>query len=318
MTEKSPLYPPESIDWNRVDLNSPFNLTATLKSGQSFRWSQNENGVWLGVVGKVAMALWQAENGPDSPLFWQTFPEAGQWTAVEDYFRLNVDLEPLYRDWILNEQAMEFAVKTFRGLRILRQPPEECFFGFQCATCNTVVKIERSVRKLAERYGESIACPHLNVVETLKPLYVFPSLTALAGADERELRADLWGYRAPRVINLAKHLLTLPEGWLISQRGVSHAEARTSLTKMHGIGAKLADCISLFCLDKDESVPVDTHVWQIACNLFTPELRGKSLTPKVYDTIVDGWRNRFGGYAGWAQQYLFAAELKRPASSITR
>jgi 3-methyladenine DNA glycosylase/8-oxoguanine DNA glycosylase len=76
-----------------------------------------------------------------------------------------------------------------------------------------------------------------------------------------------------------------------------------------GVGAKVADCVSLFSLDKDDAIPGDTHVRQMVERHYAPELAGKSLTPTVYAAIGDALRNRFGPMAGWAQQYLFYEDL---------
>jgi N-glycosylase/DNA lyase len=282
-------------------------LTATLRSGQSFRWRQDAQGVWWGAVEKTVLALWQQEGEPDSPLYAQTFPVPNQWALLRDYFRLDVDLDALYADWIRREPRIAEAVDAFRGLRILRQPPLECFVAFQCATCNTVVKIERSVHKLAQRYGEPIVT---GLPDPPFPFHAFPTFEALARADEAALRADLWGYRAPRVIALARHLLTYPDGWLESLRSAPYADAHAALCELHGIGAKVADCICLFSLDKDDATPIDTHIRQIAHRLFHSELAHKSLTPAVYQTLADAYRQRFSPFTGWAQQYLFFAELK--------
>jgi N-glycosylase/DNA lyase len=102
-----------------------------------------------------------------------------------------------------------------------------------------------------------------------------------------------------------------PPGWLESLRDVPYRDAHAALTGLFGVGAKLADCICLFALDKDAAVPVDTHVRQIAVELFVPGLAGKSLTPRIYDAIAAAYRDRFGDYAGWAQQYLFFGRLRR-------
>ncbi len=278
-------------------------LRATLTSGQAFRWRESAEGIWLGTVERTAIALRQSPQGAPRRFEWQTFPTPNQWRVVADYLRLEVPLEDLYADWESVEPSLAEATRRFRGLRILRQPPQECFFAFQCATCNTVVKIERSVKKLAERYGEPIETP-------FGILHAFPALDALANADEAVLRGDLWGYRAPRVINLARHLLAKPPLWLESLREAPYLEAKAELVALHGIGAKIADCICAFCLDKDSATPVDTHIRQITCRLFRPDLEGKSLTPRVYDEIAREWHSRFGEYAGWAQQYLFLAEMQ--------
>ena len=304
-------------DWNREECaGNPFHLSATLASGQSFRWQQDVSGVWWGVVGETVIAAGQAESEPDSPLYWQTYPEPNRRALVRDYFHLDVDLPKLYAEWIAAEPQMGAAITAFRGLRILRQPPAECFFAFQCATCNTVVKIERSVRKLAQRYGALLPLPPGQPYPFSSPFHAFPTIAALAEADEKALRADLWGYRAPRVIALARHLQTLPSDWLLSLRARPTAEVQAELVALHGIGAKIADCISLFALDKDEVAPIDTHTRQIAVRLFRPDLANASLTPRIYAALRDEYHFRFGSYAGWAQQYLFFAELRRAADYL--
>ncbi len=293
--------PEAEFDWNEIP--SPLlNLNATLRSGQCFRWRQDTCHIWWGTVEKTAIALWQDPYNPNASLLWQTFPELNRGAFVRDYLRLNVDLEALYSDWIATEPRMTEVIEKYKGLRILRQPPEECFFAFLCASCNTVVKIERSVFRLSERYGEPIEVPR-------GVCFAFPTMEALAEAEEQALRADLWGYRAPRVIALAKELSGRPKGWLRGLREVEHSAARAELVQLYGIGSKLADCICLFCLDKDSATPVDTHIWQLTCRLFRPDLVGKSLTPRVYSEIEQEWQGRFGDYAGWAQQYLFLGEL---------
>ncbi|HLV80576.1 MAG TPA: DNA glycosylase [Chthonomonadaceae bacterium] len=294
--------------WNASECaGQPLHLAATLTSGQVFRWRQDAEGVWWGAIGRRVVALRQEEGQPESPLFWQTFPEPDCWEIVADYLRLDVDLEALYTVWRLAEPRIAPALAAYRGLRILRQPPLECFIAFQCAACNTIVKIARSIRALAARYGAPI---ETGLRSEPFRFYAFPTLETLAGADEAALRADLWGYRAPRVIALARHLLTLTPGWLEGLREVPYAEAHAALARLFGVGAKLADCICLFALDKDAAVPVDTHVRQIACRLFLPEMAGKTLTPRVYDTIASAYRRRFGPFAGWAQQYLFLEKLR--------
>ena len=73
---------------------------------------------------------------------------------------------------------------------------------------------------------------------------------------------------------------------------------------------QVADCAALFCLDQAAVVPVDTHVWQIACRDLDPTLRAcKSLTPAVYERVGALFRARYGAHCGWAHSLLFAAEL---------
>jgi N-glycosylase/DNA lyase len=156
---------------------------------------------------------------------------------------------------------------------------------------------------LAARYGELVA-----EIEGER-FYTFPTIGALAQADENALRADLWGFRAPRVIEAARFLQNQPDDWLKALREVPRPDATRSLMGLFGVGAKIADCIALFGLWHDDAVPIDTHVRQIAVRLFRPELAARTLTPTVYEELAGLYRRKFGSYAGWAQQYLFMDEL---------
>ena len=55
----------------------------------------------------------------------------------------------------------------------------------------------------------------------------------------------------------------------------------------------------LFSLDKHDAIPVDTHVWQIATRYYLPQLRSKTLTPKLHKDVQGAFVQRFGLYAGW-------------------
>jgi len=119
-----------------------------------------------------------------------------------------------------------------------------------------------------------------------------------------------FGYRSKYIIGTAKKLLEMGgESALVELREKSTNEAHSFLTKLPGVGSKVASCVCLFSLDKHEDIPVDTHVWQIAIRDFKMDVKGKSLTKKVYKEIGDEFRRRFGIYAGWAHNVMFVADL---------
>jgi N-glycosylase/DNA lyase len=92
-------------------------------------------------------------------------------------------------------------------------------------------------------------------------------------------------------------------------RCLPYADAKAALTSLPGVGAKIADCVCLFSLGKHGAVPLDVHMTRVAKQLFSQARTMKTLTPKAYDEIADLFRQRFGEYSGWAQQYLFYNEL---------
>lgn len=65
----------------------------------------------------------------------------------------------------------------------------------------------------------------------------------------------------------------------------SNADVVGELTKLTGVGRKVADCVALFSLDRTSLVPVDTHVWQMALRYMDDTWTGNeksSLTAKRY------------------------------------
>jgi N-glycosylase/DNA lyase len=276
------------------------NIPATLASGQCFRWRVLPDGEWRGVIGESVVRL-----KPDvSGFWWQTYPTPNRFDVIERYFALDIDLVGLYEKWAGVSLDVQLSLQRNPGMRILRQEAGEVFFSFICASNNTIQKIRHSVSELARRYGRPIA--ELDG----QTYYAFPEAVALTSASEEALRKDMWGFRAPRLLGLARHASAQGEDWLNGLRELPYSVAHDELMSLFGIGAKIADCICLFGLQHDQAVPVDTHIRQIGVRLFRPELGPKTLTPSVYNAIGNLFRDNFGPYAGWAQQVLFFDELK--------
>ena len=223
---------------------------------------------------------------------------------IRDYFRLDVNLEDLSTEFLTADETLAPVLKDFQGLRVLRQDPVECLFSFLCTSAAPLHRIRKSVNGLCAAYGAAVTC------STDDTYYAFPTVERLALANVDEMRAMGLGYRARFVRATAEAVVERGGSqWLHALREASYADAHSELCKLPGVGAKIADCVCLFSLDKDQAIPVDTHIWQVAVNRYGIAANAKSLTPAVYKEIGDSLRDRFGPYAGWAQQYLFFADL---------
>ena len=133
-------------------------------------------------------------------------------------------------------------------------------------------------------------------------------------ATRRRRRSAGWVSATARSSSRARRALDAKEGgadaYLAALRGEkSYREAQTALGELPGVGPKVAACVCLFSLDKHGAIPVDTHVWQLAVEHYTPNLEGKSLTPRVMMEVEEAIVGVFGAYAGWAHNTLFVAEL---------
>ena len=76
------------------------------------------------------------------------------------------------------------------------------------------------------------------------------------------------------------------EAWLLSLRKRPFAEAIEQLTQLSGVGPKVAACIALFACDQHSAIPVDTHVWKLACKYYMPSVRSKTLTAKLHPQVM--------------------------------
>ncbi|HZV19968.1 MAG TPA: DNA glycosylase [Hyphomicrobiales bacterium] len=294
-------------------------LEHTLASGQAFRWKKDREGWWACALdvaipgngagechsppksGHIIMRLWQDRE----QVFYQTHPASGGFQQVREYFRLDTDLPALEAGWRRRGgQEIAQALESFSGLRVLRQDPVECLFSFLCSPAAPIHRIRRSLdslcRTLGVPLGEVAGVEH----------FAFPRVEHLAEASVGLLNKMGLGFRSENIRGTARELLAQGgASWLRGLRQVPYEDAKRALMAFPGVGAKVADCVCLFSLDKDEAVPIDVHMARVAKRLFPSCRRYNSLTKNAYAEASDCFRQRFGPHAGWAQQYLYYNEL---------
>lgn len=300
---------------------SEFHIQHTVICGQAFRWRLDGEGWWscllprtdpeTGEQRHTLVRLWQ----DDEAVYYQTGPRPFDFAFVRDYFRLGVDLPALTRGFVRADPVhIESAVRDFAGLRVIRQDPAECLFSFLCTSAAPLYRIRRTVAALCKEYGDTYPGGPVGGLEH----WAFPPVHRLAESSVPHLTGTGLGYRARYVKETAEQVMALGgPRWLLSLRRLPYAQAKAALLRLPGVGEKIADCVCLFSLDKDEAIPVDTHVRQIDRRTYAKDETkdggdapaAKSLTRAGYAQIGDRLRARFGPMAGWAQQYLFFEDL---------
>lgn len=283
---------------NSFRLGAPPNelrLDVTLNCGMSFLWQRSDDKTWRGIIANSDIQL---EQTPDDIICTLNYGDASI-NDVRSYFQLDTPLQPLINQWIQADPRLTNIAKAFPGLRVLCMDPFECLISFICSSANNIARITGMVNRLRSEYGE------------LAPsgAYLFPTASRIAECSSDELRKLGFGYRASYVVESARLIASQSDDWLMNLRLQDYATAHQALQTLPGIGAKVADCICLFALDKPGAIPVDTHVWQIARRDYGLFANAKSLTPSVYNGIGDFFRGKFGSHAGWAHNLLFAADL---------
>ncbi len=265
-----------------------FNLDLTLSCGQVFRWEKKEQ--WIGVVNGAVIRATQE----DSELIIESTLDK---KSIQDYFRLDDDLENIYSE-IGKDELMNSLIRKYRGLRLIRQDPWECLASYICSSNNTIRNIKNSIRLMCECFGNELENGY----------YSFPTPKALAQAELCEMTWCRMGFRAPNVRSAAV-MIADGEFDLYGIKDLSYEAGRKELVKIKGVGNKIADCVLLFAFGKLESFPVDTHIEQIMERFYSENIKD-IIKSRKRDGIADFGRRYFGRYCGYAQEYLYLDDIK--------
>ncbi|KAK4058804.1 8-oxoguanine glycosylase ogg1 [Microbotryomycetes sp. JL221] len=276
----------------------------------------------------------------DTPLA----PLYAEWAAKDNHFRRKVEREGERLEGIrvLNQDPWETVVSFIcssnnnisritlmvnRVCEALGMPlPHPSTFdpALSVQTIETAKKLDSQLFDSVKDEQETSKAP---------ALFAFPPPSALASPSTDLLLRQLgFGYRAPFIewtanylIDTSSSLKITPHEYLETLRKSNFNKsnnfnndetglqaARDKLMEFKGVGRKVADCIALFSLGWTETVPVDTHVYQIAIRDYNfPSSKSTSMTTILHDKVSERLKTLWGNYAGWCQQILFFADLKQ-------
>lgn len=251
-------------------------LGITLDNGQVFHWKQDETGVWHGLIDTEGCKIYQDTAG----IHTDADP-----VLVSNYLALDDPLKKIEMSFPKGDYCRA-ALAACRGMRIIRQPFWECLASFICSSMKQVAHIRQIITELRTRYGQPVKG---------SAVYAFPSAEVLAGVSERELRDCRLGYRAKSLRGTA---LCVAGGMLPMEEleTMPTDEVRALLTKLPGVGPKIANCVLLFSLHRLDAVPVDVWIHRIL-----EGLAGHKLSQRQAGEAA----KNLGPYAGYVQQYLF-------------
>lgn len=263
---------------------SDFNLEHTLECGQAFRWERSGDS-YVGVIGEALVRV--AFDGR------QLLIETGSPVdkdRIFDYFGLNENLPLIYRK-IGRDPHIRKAIKKYRGLRILNQDRWECLASFILSSYTNIPRIKKMINGLSKRLGRRLALGNIEA-------YSFPSAGRIAKTDMKVLKGLGLGFRAAYIKDTAQKIAS--KRFDLDELGdLNYGEAKERLVSLKGVGEKVADCILLFSFKKCEAFPVDVWIKRGIEKLY---FKGKTLASKKAAEFA---RERFGPYAGYAQEYLY-------------
>ncbi|MDO5547146.1 MAG: DNA glycosylase [Eubacteriales bacterium] len=259
--------------WTALPMQGEFSTAQTLDCGQCFRWTPQEDGSWLGLVGQTPARV-RDENGT----LWIQTP-SGLDSLWMDYFDCALDYTAIRTAFAIDEFTSA-AADYGRGIRILRQDPWEALCSFLISQCNNIPRIRGILSRLCEALGEPMEFQG-------QTLYTFPKPEHLAPLERADLEFLRAGYRAPYLIHAARAVC---DGSLdfSSLENQDTETARQQIMQLRGVGRKVADCFLLFGMHKLDAFPVDTWMKKAA---------------GYYSGDFSVFRN--SPYAGIYQQYIF-------------
>lgn len=285
---------------------STVNLFISLFNGQSFTWRQENNVIW----GTCYSTYFEFKYDDDEHINFRTVVDDQEGSleakrqVLVDYFHLELDYSVFDE---IEDEYFKRCYKANNGLRVLRQEPWECFVSFLCSQNNHLKRITSNVESICNTYGELIFDGDRG------KFYSFPDPEKIAeNASEKELRDLGLGYRAKYILKSSKQVTEKGgRDYLIGLRDEEKDQkVRESLVYFCGIGPKVADCISLYSLDRHNYVPIDTHMLQIYVKVYKHK-KPKSASGKAYEDILSFFQKKLGcgGYAGIAHSFLFSEKL---------
>jgi len=176
-----------------------YDLTATLDSGQVFRWRQIENS-WIGVVGKNCVRLTQSKNG----ILAETAAPVDDWNWLREFLQTETDLAAILKTFS-DDEPMRKAVAACCGLRLLRQDPWECLASFILSSTKQIVQIRQIVSNLCECFGQPIDVRN-GEASWGAGFACFPTAEKIASLTEKQLRDCKMGFRAPNLLAAARQI----------------------------------------------------------------------------------------------------------------
>lgn len=255
-----------------ISLSDSFDLKNTFDCGQCFRWNENPDGSYTGIVHGIEARVFKDKE----TVIIENCTENNFLNIWNNYFDLDNDYNKIRQEISELCPQLECAVKSIDGIRILNQEPWEALCSFIISQNNNIPRIKGIVNRLCENFGNK--CGNS---------YSFPSADVISNLTVDDLAPLRSGFRARYIIDAAQKV---SDGivCLENMRTAPIENCRKELMQITGVGAKVAECTLLYGLHRLEAFPID--VWM----------------KKALTTLFSGVRvEMLGKYAGIAQQYIF-------------
>ena len=269
-----------------------FNLKDIFECGQCFRWNKETDESYTGIWKENVVNI--KKDGNDyifTGISKNNFEE-----EIIEYFDLNRNYEEIKKDLSKIDEYMENSIKYGEGIRILNQDLWETIISFIISANNNIPRIKGIIERLSASYGKKLEWKD-------REFYTFPTPEELKNVTVEEYRKLGLGFRDIRLYETTQKILNKEINLEELCKNPNTEEVRESLLTLSGVGPKVADCILLFStLKRFEVFPIDVWVRRVINDLYLKEENEEKVNKKKIENLA---KEKFGEWAGLAQQYLF-------------
>lgn len=274
-----------------IENQESFELEDIFECGQCFRWNKEDDGSYTGVAKDSVINVKKDGN----KVIFSGNSKGDFKKLIRDYFDLDTNYDELKEKLSKIDENLKIATKFGSGIRILRQDLWETIISFIISANNNIPRIKKIIERLSFNYGEKIEWNG-------KDYYTFPTPESLSKASVEDLRNCGLGFRNVRIYNTTRKILTKEFDLNKFQNLETTEEMREKLLELDGVGPKVADCILLFSLKRLDVFPIDVWVRRVMNELYIHNENEEKVNKKDIEKLA---REKFLGYQGLAQQYLF-------------
>ena len=269
-----------------------FNSKHIFECGQCFRWDEESDGSYTGIVGKNVINVKQVDN----QVIFSSFGADDLQKLVVNYFDLTRNYEEIKDKLSKIDEHLARSIEYGSGIRILNQDLWETIISFIISANNNIPRIKGIINRISKNYGEKIEWNG-------KEYYTFPTVEELSKTSVEELRALGLGFRDVRVYETTRKILEKQVDLEELHKEKDTQKVRDILLTLDGVGPKVADCILLFStLKRFDVFPIDVWVRRVMNELYIKNEDETKVSKKEIEKLA---KEKYGNLEGIAQQYLF-------------
>jgi len=278
------------VDQNDIVLKEPdsFIISETVECGQCFNFNKISDESYVITAFNKALHIYKKEN---DIILKNTNVEEYE-TIWSNYFDFSRDYKSIKETLSQKDKIIKEALEYAPGIRIINQEFFQCLISFIISQNNRIPMIKKVVNNLSKRYGEYLG----NICG--EEYFSFPSPNSLYGISAEELMESKTGFRGKYIVDAVNKYV---ECFFEQDKfpSMTTEQIREKLMCVKGVGPKVADCVMLFSLGRQDAFPTDVWVKRVMSYFYfdKQDTPIKEIHKFAYDT--------FGEHAGFAQQYLF-------------